>query len=121
MNVNMMLKKQGEIHTFKTVVTTITDAFHGTISNVESTYLCYAVVIPARAYDIHSNLFYRPETTGNEFFGIVSIIIDADDYAHINENDFLIDGTKRYKIIAAEFWDKAQGNLVVLEGHYESG
>ena len=121
MNIEIMLKRQGKPSIFKRVTKTVVDEFYGEVTTVETEYTCYALVVPARAYDIHSNLYYRPETTGNEFFGIINIIITADDAEFISEEDFYIDGTRKYKIIASEIWNKANSDYVVLEGHYESG
>lgn len=116
MNIDIMLKRLGELASFKLLTKTITDSFYDEYTTVETDYECYAVVVPARAYDIHSNIFYRPETTGFEEFGIISIFIAADDYEYINEEDYYLNGSDRYKIISSEKWSD---EYYLLEGHYE--
>lgn len=120
MHIGTMLKRQGKLSDFRTVNKVVIDSFYGEIAVTETGYSCYALVVPARAYDLHSNTLYRPEITGNEFFGIINIYISPEDAIYIGEEDFYIDGTKRYKLVASEFWDKTNSDYVLLEGHYEN-
>lgn len=120
MHIGTMLKRQGQLSDFRTVDKIITDSFYGETAVTETEYSCYALVVPARAYDIHSNIYYRPEVTGNEFIGIINIYISPEDAVYISEEDVYVDGTKRYKIIASEHWDKTNSDYVLFEGHYEN-
>lgn len=111
-----MFKQLGSYLTFKTVVKTTTDSFYGTGTTVETTVNCYGSVQPARAYDIHSNIYTRPNDVGKEDFGIINIYISATDGDKIDIEDYYEDSVGRYKVVSKEYWDETY----ILTCHLES-
>lgn len=102
-----MMKKFGKLRNFKKKSKVVTDDFYqtGTESYTECSY--YAVVIPARAYNIHSNLFLAIKDTGNEYVGIIDIYIDAD--TGLNVGDLYVDDDDvEYEIYSIEYWEVYQ-------------
>lgn len=116
MNIEIMLKRQGALETFIKVVKTVVDEFYDDITTEEEEYTCFALVTPARAYDIHSNTFTKPTIKGSEYFGIINIIIPMEESDSIQEGDYYNDSNdRRYKIVAKEFWQQ----YVLLEAQLE--
>lgn len=116
LNFTNMLKRMGKELTFKLITTTVTDDFYQTGTTTETEYKCYGMIEPARAYDIHSNIYVNSKITGNEILGIINIYLTKDDSANINPGDFLFEECGFYKIIAFEKWDD---EFDVLEAHLE--
>lgn len=111
---NTMLKRLGKPLLFKLLTKTTTDDFYQTSVITETEFNCNGVVVPARAYDLHSNIFMKSNDTGNEFFGIVNIYLTVSDAENIRIEDHYIDGNKKYNIVSKEFWND---EFIILEGH----
>lgn len=109
-----MFKRNGKLLTFKLLTHVITDEFYQTKNTTIETYTCYGTVIPARAYDLHSNIVLRTESTGDEPMGIINILISPADEGYIDEGDYYIDDTAQYTITSKEIWSD---EFYILEGH----
>ena len=109
-----MLKRMGSTITFKLISTAITDVFYQKGTVTLTTYTCYGVVVPARAYDLHSNLAIVLASSGGEPMGIVSIFVSSADMANISIGDYYIDNIAQYTIVSKEKWSD---DFYVLEGH----
>ena len=116
---NNILKKLGALHTFL-IQESITpaDTFYqeSTIEYKEVKY--WAVVLPARAYDLHSNVFARLNRSGTEQFGIINIFISITDGDTIVINrDYYSDSVGRYQIVGKEIYGTS---YYLLEAHLET-
>lgn len=89
-----------ELYTFRKVSEQVTNDVYQerTISYVEVQY--YAIVVPARAYNIHSNTHVAFRESGKETFGIVEIYIEKD--TGLVKGDLLIADDGIYQISAKE-------------------
>lgn len=108
-----MFKRLGKELTFKLLSTIITDSFYQEGDTTVTTYTCYGTVVPARAYDLHSNIATKVADTGIEPMGIVSIFISPADAANINIGDYYIDDVAQYTIKSNEVWSD---EYYILEG-----
>lgn len=115
---NNILKKLGALHTFLIQESiTSADTFYqeSTIKYKEVKY--WATVLPARAYDLHSNIFGRQDRSGIEHFGIINIFIGITDGDTIVINrDYYTDSVGRYKIVGKEIYGTS---YYLLEAHLE--
>jgi len=116
---NNILKKLGALHTFL-IQESITpaDTFYqeSTIEYKEVKY--WAVVLPARAYDLHSNVFARLNRSGTEQFGIINIFISITDGDTLVINrDYYSDSVGRYQIVGKEIYGTS---YYLLEAHLET-
>lgn len=116
---NNILKKLGALHTFL-IQESITpaDTFYqeSTIEYKEVKY--WAAVLPARAYDLHSNIFARQDRSGIEHFGIINIFISITDGNNLVINrDYYTDSVGRYKIVGKEIYGTS---FYLLEAHLEN-
>ena len=116
---NNILKKLGALHTFL-IQESITpaDTFYqeSTIEYKEVKY--WAVVLPARAYDLHSNVFARLNRSGTELFGIINIFISITDGDTLVINrDYYSDSVGRYQIVGKEIYGTS---YYLLEAHLET-
>lgn len=109
-----MFKRLGKELTFKLLSTVITDAFYQQGDTTETTYSCWGTVVPARAYDLHSNIAISSASTGGEPMGIINIYISPSDAENINIGDYYIDSVAKYTITSIEVWSE---EYYVLEGH----
>jgi len=102
-----MLYKLGKNYTFKTATaTTASDTFYGDAPATYTETTVRAVILPTRAYDIHSNVVYISRPIGLEEIGIISIFIEQDDCV-IDVDDFVNVGDYWYKIHAKEIYDES--------------
>jgi len=113
-----MLKRMGATLTFKQVSVTITDTFYQEGTTTLTTYNCYGVVVPARAYDLHSNIATKVADTGIELMGIINIFIGISDEANIGIGDYFVDDIATYIIKSKEKWSD---EYYILEGHLLDG
>ena len=78
----------------------------------------WAAVLPARAYDLHSNVFVRQDRSGIEQFGIINIFISITDGNNLVINrDYYTDSVGRYKIVGKEIYGTS---YYLLEVHLET-
>ena len=116
---NNILKKLGAFHTFLIQKsTTSSDTFYQESTTEYKEVEYWAAVLPARAYDLHSNVFARQERTGTELFGIVNIFISITDGDTLVINrDYYSDSVGRYQIVGKEIYGTS---FYLLEAHLES-
>ena len=116
---NNILKKLGAYCTFFIQKsTTSSDTFYqeSTIEYKEVKY--WATVLPARAYDLHSNVFARQDRSGIEQFGIINIFISITDGNNLVINrDYYSDSVGRYNIVGKEVYGTS---YYLLEAHLET-
>lgn len=116
---NNILKKLGAFHTFLIQKsTTSSDTFYQESTTEYKEVEYWAAVLPARAYDLHSNAFARQERTGTELFGIINIFISITDGDTLVINrDYYSDSVGRYQIVGKEIYGTS---FYLLEAHLES-
>lgn len=111
-----ILKKLGAYHTFLLQKTpTDVDTFYQESTKKYEEKKYWAVVLPARAYDLHANIFARQDRTGTEYFGIINIFINKADGDTIKVNqDYYVDSTGKYQIVGKEIYGTS---YYLLEAH----
>jgi len=116
---NNILKKLGAYCTFLIQdSTTPSDTFYQESTTTYKEVKYWAVVLPARAYDLHSNVFGRLDRTGVEQFGIINIFISKTDGDTLVINrDYYSDFIGRYQIVGKE---KYGTSYYLLEAHLET-
>lgn len=102
-----MLYKLGLNYTFKVATASAaTDTFYQDAPATYTETTVRAVVLPARAYDIHSNVAYSARITGFEDVGIISIFVNQDECV-IDIGDYINVGDEWYKIDSKEYYDES--------------
>jgi hypothetical protein len=116
---NNILKKLGAYCTFLIQdSTTPSDTFYQESTTEYKEVKYWAVVLPARAYDLHSNVFGRLDRTGVEQFGIINIFINIQDGDTIVLNrDYYVDNVGKYQIVGKEIFGTS---YYLFEAHLES-
>lgn len=116
---NNILKKLGAYCTFLIQKsTTSSDTFYQESTTEYKEVEYWAAVLPARAYDLHSNVFGRLDRTGVEQFGIINIFINIQDGDTIVLNcDYYVDNVGKYQIVGKEIFGTS---YYLLEAHLES-
>lgn len=116
---NNILKKLGAYCTFLIQdSTTPSDTFYQESTTTYKEVKYWAVVLPARAYDLHSNVFGRLVRTGVEQFGIINIFISKTDGDTLVINrDYYSDFIGRYQIVGKEIYGTS---YYLLEAHLET-
>ena len=116
---NNILKKLGAYCTFLIQKSsTSSDTFYQESTTEYKEVEYWAVVLPARAYDLHSNVFGRLDRTGVEQFGIINIFINIQDGDTIVLNrDYYVDNVGKYQIVGKEIFGTS---YYLLEAHLES-
>lgn len=116
---NNILKKLGAYCTFLIQdSTTPSDTFYQESTTTYKEVKYWAVVLPARAYDLHSNVFGRLDRTGVEHFGIINIFINIQDGDTIVLNrDYYVDNVGKYQIVGKEIFGTS---YYLFEAHLES-
>lgn len=114
-----ILKKLGALQTFLIQKsTTPADTFYQEFNNEYEEVKYWATVLPARAYDLHSNTFARLNRSGTEQFGIINIFIGITDGDTLVINrDYYSDSVGRYQIVGKEIYGTS---YYLLEAHLET-
>jgi len=105
LRINTILKRFGQLCNFKKKTKTVTNEFYqsGTLTFEDVQY--YVVVVPARAYNIHSNLYSAVKDTGKENTGIIEIYIEND--TNLDVGDLYVDKNGvEYEINSIEYWQE---------------
>jgi hypothetical protein len=112
-----MLRKLGKVYTFKVAGTpTTTDTFYQNNSATYTTVSLRAVVLPARAYDIHSNVLHIERPFGVDHVGIIEVLVDQDE-CPVEEEDYIQVESEWYKLKSRETFGEA---YYVFEGRLEA-
>lgn len=112
-----MLRKLGSLYTFKIAgAPTTTDSFYRNTSATYTEVSLRAVIFPARAYDVHSNIVHFERLAGVEEVGIIEIYLDQED-CPVKVEDFVKVETVWYKIVSKEVFSTS---YYVFEGRVEA-
>lgn len=114
-----ILKKLGAPHTFLLYCPpTNTDTFYQESDKTYREVSYWAVVLPARAYDLHSNLYVKQTRTGLEPLGIINIFMSKEDGDTIVvDQDYYKNSVGKYQIVGKEIYEPS---YFLFEAHLVS-
>ncbi len=115
--IGKMLRKLGKAYTFKVAGTpTTTDSFYQNNSATYTTVSLYAVVLPARTYDVHSNIVHMERAFGIDELGNIEVYVVQED-CPVDVEDYIQVEAEWYKLKSKEVFGDA---FYVFEARLEA-